>query len=287
MVHPAAGGRAARARRQLYASRLHAGDAAIVAPDRRSSSLDRVGPDRDHAEASPRSVPASARYSVAMPGHDGDRTMPVGPRCARHADQRERAGRRRSRPRTGGAGGRDITSRGRATADAGRGARGSERNGLRCGSRVPRRAARAASRPPALPCRIDRLPGCRVGRGRRGTRRGGPRAPVPAHAAGPDASHSAAGRARDGPRTRRPMPPPIRRPIGSTILRATIGRASRRAIDRAVSLPRSSVVAIIPARYQSTRLPGKPCADRRPPMIEHVYRRAAARPAGQGHRGHR
>jgi 3-deoxy-manno-octulosonate cytidylyltransferase (CMP-KDO synthetase) len=39
----------------------------------------------------------------------------------------------------------------------------------------------------------------------------------------------------------------------------------------------STVVAVIPARYQSTRLPGKALAtiDGRP-MIEHVYRRAAA-----------
>ncbi len=47
-----------------------------------------------------------------------------------------------------------------------------------------------------------------------------------------------------------------------------------------VSLPfkltESSVVAIIPARYQSTRLPAKPLADiAGRPMIEHVYRRAS------------
>lgn len=47
-----------------------------------------------------------------------------------------------------------------------------------------------------------------------------------------------------------------------------------------VSLPfkltESSVVAIIPARYQSTRLPAKPLIDiAGRPMIEHVYRRAA------------
>jgi 3-deoxy-manno-octulosonate cytidylyltransferase (CMP-KDO synthetase) len=47
-----------------------------------------------------------------------------------------------------------------------------------------------------------------------------------------------------------------------------------------VSLPftltESSVVAIIPARYHSTRLPGKPLVDiAGRPMIEHVYRRAA------------
>jgi 3-deoxy-manno-octulosonate cytidylyltransferase (CMP-KDO synthetase) len=43
------------------------------------------------------------------------------------------------------------------------------------------------------------------------------------------------------------------------------------------SLTEASVVAIIPARYQSSRLPGKPLADiAGRPMIEHVYRRAAS-----------
>ena len=38
-----------------------------------------------------------------------------------------------------------------------------------------------------------------------------------------------------------------------------------------------SAVAIIPARYQSSRLPGKALADIAGlPMIQHVYRRAAA-----------
>jgi 3-deoxy-manno-octulosonate cytidylyltransferase (CMP-KDO synthetase) len=38
----------------------------------------------------------------------------------------------------------------------------------------------------------------------------------------------------------------------------------------------ASIVAIIPARYQSSRLPGKPLADiAGRPMIEHVYRRTA------------
>jgi 3-deoxy-manno-octulosonate cytidylyltransferase (CMP-KDO synthetase) len=38
-----------------------------------------------------------------------------------------------------------------------------------------------------------------------------------------------------------------------------------------------SAVAIIPARFESTRLPGKPLADiAGRPMVEHVYRRAAA-----------
>jgi len=40
------------------------------------------------------------------------------------------------------------------------------------------------------------------------------------------------------------------------------------------------VVALIPARFASTRFPGKPLADiDGRPMIEHVYRRAAASPA--------
>ena len=57
-----------------------------------------------------------------------------------------------------------------------------------------------------------------------------------------------------------------------------------------VSLPfkltESSVVAVIPARYQSTRLPAKSLADiAGRPMIEHVYRRAAAaRMVDGGHR---
>ncbi len=43
------------------------------------------------------------------------------------------------------------------------------------------------------------------------------------------------------------------------------------------AIPPAPVIAIIPARYESSRFPGKPLAliaDR--PMIEHVYRRAAA-----------
>ena len=45
--------------------------------------------------------------------------------------------------------------------------------------------------------------------------------------------------------------------------------------DRTLSPPQ--VVAVIPARYDATRLPGKPLADiAGKPMIEHVYRRAAA-----------
>jgi 3-deoxy-manno-octulosonate cytidylyltransferase (CMP-KDO synthetase) len=42
-------------------------------------------------------------------------------------------------------------------------------------------------------------------------------------------------------------------------------------------LTESSVLAIIPARYQSSRLPGKPLIEiAGRPMIEHVYRRAAS-----------
>src|SRR5204862_2698821 len=41
------------------------------------------------------------------------------------------------------------------------------------------------------------------------------------------------------------------------------------------SLPSLDIVAIIPARFASTRFPGKPLADiDGRPMIEHVYRRA-------------
>src|SRR5919204_1945327 len=43
------------------------------------------------------------------------------------------------------------------------------------------------------------------------------------------------------------------------------------------TLPAPQVVAVIPARYDATRFPGKPLADiAGRPMIEHVYRRAAA-----------
>jgi len=41
--------------------------------------------------------------------------------------------------------------------------------------------------------------------------------------------------------------------------------------------PSPRIVAVIPARYDATRLPGKPLADiAGRPMVEHVYRRAAA-----------
>ena len=43
------------------------------------------------------------------------------------------------------------------------------------------------------------------------------------------------------------------------------------------TLTESSVLAVIPARHHSTRLPGKILADiAGRPMIEHVYRRASA-----------
>jgi 3-deoxy-manno-octulosonate cytidylyltransferase (CMP-KDO synthetase) len=46
------------------------------------------------------------------------------------------------------------------------------------------------------------------------------------------------------------------------------------------ALAGSRPVAVIPARYQSSRFPGKPLADLDGrPMIEHVYRRAAAAPS--------
>src|ERR1043166_7742154 len=49
--------------------------------------------------------------------------------------------------------------------------------------------------------------------------------------------------------------------------------------SRVDSVPPLNVVAVIPARYASTRLPGKALADiEGRPMIEHVYRRAAASP---------
>jgi 3-deoxy-manno-octulosonate cytidylyltransferase (CMP-KDO synthetase) len=48
----------------------------------------------------------------------------------------------------------------------------------------------------------------------------------------------------------------------------------------AQALTSARIVALIPARYSSTRLPGKPLADiGGKPMIEHVYRRAAAAPS--------
>jgi 3-deoxy-manno-octulosonate cytidylyltransferase (CMP-KDO synthetase) len=48
-------------------------------------------------------------------------------------------------------------------------------------------------------------------------------------------------------------------------------------VPAADSVPPFEIVVIIPARFQSTRFPGKPLADLDGrPMIEHVYRRAAA-----------
>ena len=52
--------------------------------------------------------------------------------------------------------------------------------------------------------------------------------------------------------------------------------STRSAVD---SIPLLNIVAVIPARYASTRLPGKALADiDGRPMIEHVYRRASASP---------
>jgi 3-deoxy-manno-octulosonate cytidylyltransferase (CMP-KDO synthetase) len=49
--------------------------------------------------------------------------------------------------------------------------------------------------------------------------------------------------------------------------------------SRVDSVPPLNIVAVIPARYASTRLPGKALADiEGRPMIEHVYRRASASP---------
>ena len=49
----------------------------------------------------------------------------------------------------------------------------------------------------------------------------------------------------------------------------------RNPFDRTSQSP--PIVALIPARYQSTRFPGKALAELGGrPMIEHVYRRAAA-----------
>jgi hypothetical protein len=53
------------------------------------------------------------------------------------------------------------------------------------------------------------------------------------------------------------------------------------AVDTTLPLALLNVVAVIPARFSSTRFPGKPLAniDGRP-MIEHVYRRAEAVTSG-------
>ena len=50
-------------------------------------------------------------------------------------------------------------------------------------------------------------------------------------------------------------------------------------VSRVDTVPQLKIVALIPARYASTRLPGKALADLDGrPMIEHVYRRASASP---------
>src|SRR4051812_8071403 len=49
--------------------------------------------------------------------------------------------------------------------------------------------------------------------------------------------------------------------------------------SRVDTAPPLQIVAIIPARFGSTRLPGKPLADiDGRPMVEHVYRRVSASP---------
>lgn len=54
--------------------------------------------------------------------------------------------------------------------------------------------------------------------------------------------------------------------------------AFRNPFERTSQAPR--IVALIPARFESSRFPGKPLADLGGrPMIEHVYRRAAAAPS--------
>jgi 3-deoxy-manno-octulosonate cytidylyltransferase (CMP-KDO synthetase) len=59
---------------------------------------------------------------------------------------------------------------------------------------------------------------------------------------------------------------------------ATFTQASRTsAATRLSGTPAGKTIAVIPARYHSTRLPGKAIADiAGRPMIEHVYRRSAA-----------
>lgn len=60
-----------------------------------------------------------------------------------------------------------------------------------------------------------------------------------------------------------------------TVVRFLVHPASRNGPHEPISP--QSVVAVIPSRYQSTRFPGKALADiDGRPMIEHVYRRAAA-----------
>ncbi len=57
------------------------------------------------------------------------------------------------------------------------------------------------------------------------------------------------------------------------IRRAPLSRSGIPSIERRSP---ARIVAVIPARFDSTRLPGKPLADiAGRPMIEHVYRRAA------------
>jgi 3-deoxy-manno-octulosonate cytidylyltransferase (CMP-KDO synthetase) len=66
-----------------------------------------------------------------------------------------------------------------------------------------------------------------------------------------------------------------RRPFGAAVVRFAVPPVSNTG-PSSFRIP-VSAVAIIPARYESSRLPGKALADiAGRPMIEHVYRRAAA-----------
>jgi 3-deoxy-manno-octulosonate cytidylyltransferase (CMP-KDO synthetase) len=66
----------------------------------------------------------------------------------------------------------------------------------------------------------------------------------------------------------------VARRIRAVLLFAVHPASTGSAVDNA---PPLEIVAVIPARFASTRFPGKPLADiDGRPMIEHVYRRAAA-----------
>ena len=163
-----------------------------------------------------------------------------------------------------------------------------------CARRLRRRSGseplRAAA-PPA-PARPPRVHPCR-GVGAAGSRRR--RQPAVAGRAAADASHAASRTAAAEVRRDAPVPvmcerptPAVLRPLQAALRIARVPSRPRAVVVRfavhPVSQPRAlqnsasvSVIAIIPARYQSTRLPGKALADiGGRPMIEHVYRRAAA-----------
>ena len=68
---------------------------------------------------------------------------------------------------------------------------------------------------------------------------------------------------------------PNRKAVQPSVLRFTVHAATR--LSGRSTEAATRVAAIIPARYGSTRLPGKPLADiGGRPMVEHVYRRVAA-----------